>query len=110
MRAAETVRGFTLLEVVVALLVLEIAVVGLVGSFVLAATTLTRAETLEMAVASAEGLLDSLTRADTAATDSVAYDGGRITWSVDDSGRVSVRALDSAGEVLLDLSSFVRTW
>jgi type II secretory pathway pseudopilin PulG len=111
MRDGTGVRGgFTLLEVVVALLVLEVAVVGMVGSLVLAASTLTRAETLEMAVANAEGLLDSLSRAAGPATDSVVYDGGKIAWSIDDSGRVSVRAVDAVGEVLLDLSSFVGAW
>ena len=109
MRDETVVKGFTLLEVVVALLVLEIAVVGLVGSLVLAASTLTRAEALEMAVASAEGLLDSLSRADSAAADSVAFEGGEITWSIDDSGRVSLRALDVVGDVMLDLTSFVST-
>jgi Tfp pilus assembly protein PilV len=101
--------GFTLLEVVVALVVLEVAVVGLVGSLVLAAAHLRRAETLEMAAASAEGLLDSLSRADSAAADTFAYSGGTIAWSVDDSGRVSVRALDATGDVVLDLSSRVST-
>jgi Tfp pilus assembly protein PilV len=103
------IAGFTLLEVVVALLVLEVAVVGMVGSLVLAASTLTRAESLEMAVANAEGLLDSLSRADSAAADSVVYGGGKIAWSIDDSGRVRVRAVDSVGNVVLDLSSFVST-
>jgi Tfp pilus assembly protein PilV len=99
--------GFTLLEVVVALLVLEVALVGLVGTLVLAASTLTRAETIEMAVASADGLLDSLARADTAAADSMAFGSGTIVWSVDDSGRVSVRALDVHGREVLDVSTFV---
>ena len=106
-RTRVVVGGFTLLEVVVALLVLEVAVVGLVGSLVLAASTLTRAEALETAVASAEGLLDSLARAGTLGADSITYDGGRIFWAVDDSGRVSLRALDAAGAVVLDLISTV---
>ena len=100
--------GFTLLEIVVALLVLEVAVVGLVGSLVLAAATLARAETIETAVATAEGLLDSLSRAGTPASDSVTYGGAVISWTVDDSGGIGVRARDAGGDVLLDVSSFVR--
>ena len=38
--------GFTLLEVVVALLVLEVSVVGAVGALVLASSTLSKAERL----------------------------------------------------------------
>ena len=102
--------GFSLLEVIVALFVLEVAVVGMVGSLVLAAAHLRRAETIEMAVAGAEGLLDSLSRVESAAADTLAYSGGTIAWSVDDSGRVSVRALDTRGDVVLDLSSFVSPW
>ena len=55
--------GFALLEVVVALLVLELAVVGVVGTLVVASSTQVRAESLERAVARAEGILDSLQRA-----------------------------------------------
>lgn len=99
--------GFTLLEVVVALLVLEVAVVGLVGSLVLAASLLTRAEGLETAVATAEGVLDSLTRAQAAGSDSVAYTGGGLWWSIDDSGRVTLRAMQATGDTVLELSSSV---
>ena len=96
--------GFTLLEVVVALLVLEVAVVGVVGSLVLASATLTRAESLERAVATAEGVLDSLAGASEIRGDSLPHAGGGIVrWSVDDSGRVRLQASEPNGALVLDL-------
>jgi type II secretory pathway pseudopilin PulG len=100
--------GFTLLEVVVALLVLEVAVVGLVGSLVLASATLTRAESLERAVATAEGVLDSLAATAIVLAGSVPHSGGgMVRWSVDDSGMVHVEATAASGETLLDMMSVV---
>ena len=100
--------AFTLLEVVVALLVLEVAVVGLVGSLVLASATLTRAESLERAVATAEGVLDSLSRAANIGADSVPHAGGGIVrWSMDDSGRVRLQATEASGASVIDLAAVV---
>jgi Tfp pilus assembly protein PilV len=109
MRPPPTGRaGFTLLEVVVALLVLEVAVVGLIGSLVLASATLTQAESLERAVATAEGILDSLVASPTILADSVAHTGGgTVKWSVDDSGHVRVQVTGPSGNLLLDLPSVV---
>ena len=103
-------RGFTLLEVIVALLVLEVGVVGVVGALVLASSTLARAEALERAVATTEGILDSRARTRSAGADSVLYPAGRVSWSVDDSGRVAVRATDPKGEVILDVRSLLTPW
>jgi Tfp pilus assembly protein PilV len=103
-------RGFTLLEVVVALLVLEVAVVGVVGALVLASSTLARAEALERAVATTEGVLDSLARTRSAGADSMRYTEGTVSWEVDDSGGVAVRATDARGEVVLDVRSLLRPW
>jgi Tfp pilus assembly protein PilV len=96
--------GFTLLEVVVALLVLEVAVVGLVSSLVLASATFTRAESLERAVAAAEGVLDSLAATPSVQADSLRHPGGgTLRWSVDDSGRVRLQATEASGAVVLDV-------
>jgi len=103
-------RGFTLLEVVVALLVLEVAVVGSVGALVLASQTLARAEALERAVATTEGVLDSLARTRSAGADSVILAAGTVSWTVDDSGRVALRAVDPKGEVVLDVRSLLPPW
>ncbi len=102
--------GFTLLEVIVALIVLEVGVVGVVGALVLASSTLARAEVLERAVATTEGILDSLARTRSAGADSVLYPAGGVSWSVDDSGRVAVHATDPKGEVVLDVRSVLPPW
>ena len=103
-------RGFTLIEVVVALLVLEIAMVGVVGAFALASSTLTRAEILEIQVAAAEGVLDSLARRASPRADSIRTGTGTVWWSIDDSGHVTMRATDPHGAVLVDLGSMVGSW
>jgi Tfp pilus assembly protein PilV len=108
MRRPACPSGFTLLEVVVALLVLEVAVVGLVSSLVLASATLTRAESLERTVATAEGVLDSLAASPSIRADSIPHSGGgMVRWSVDDSGRVSLQATEANGAVVLDMLSVV---
>ena len=99
--------GFTLLEVVVALLVLEVSVVGAVGMLVLASSTLSRAERLERATATAEGVLDSLARGTSPGSGSVASDAGEISWTVDDSGRVSLTALAPSGEPLFEIHTLL---
>jgi Tfp pilus assembly protein PilV len=106
-RTRRASSGFTLIEVVIALLVLEIAVVGLVGTLVLASSTLTRAETLERAVATAEGVLDSLAQSPFVVSDSVVLPDARISWTVGDSGRLSIRATDATARVLFELESVV---
>jgi len=108
MRPPESRSGFTLLEIVVALVVLEVAVIGLVGSLVLASATLTRAESLERAVATAEGVLDSLAASSSIVGDSIPHSGGgTVKWSVDDSGRVRVQATEAGGAVVLDMLAVV---
>jgi prepilin-type N-terminal cleavage/methylation domain-containing protein len=103
-------RGFTLIEVIIALLILEVAMVGVVGAFVLASSTLTRAEVVELQTAAAEGVLDSLARAGAPGADSMRSATGGIAWSVDDSGSVTLRATDPHGSVVLDLRSVMPPW
>ncbi len=93
-------RGFTLLEVVVSLTVLEVAVVGAAGTLTVAARTLGRAERLERAVASAEGVLDSLRRVPARVSASLGYRGGDVRWQVGDSGRVVLTALGPVDDTL----------
>lgn len=93
-------RGFTLLEVVVALLVLEIAAVGVAGTLTLAARTLGRAERLERAVAVVEGVLDSLWGGSAPSGSTLGYEGGEVDWLVEDSGQVVLSALGPVGDTL----------
>ncbi len=86
-------RGFTLIEVVVALIVLEIAMVGVAGMLELGSSTLARAEALESAVAVAEGALDSLRQATIVEPGVRSFGGGDIVWSVADDGALIVRAV-----------------
>jgi Tfp pilus assembly protein PilV len=69
--------GFSLLEVAVALLVLEVCLLGVFGILVLANRSLTRAERLESATATLEGVADSLASA-------VRLESGRRAVSVTD--------------------------
>lgn len=100
-------RGFTLLEVVLALVILEVGVLGVAGTLLLASRTLRRAETLERAVARAEGVLDSLRGGAVIGSGLVAFEGGEVLWSVTDSGGVAVLATDVAGARLLEVRSRV---
>ncbi len=56
-------RGFTLVEVLVALVVLEVGILGVMGTLVLAARTLSRAEAEEEGVAEVGRVADSLVAA-----------------------------------------------
>ena len=104
-RSAARQVGFTLLEVVVALVVLEVGVLGVAGTLYLASRTLTRAETLERAVARTEGVLDSLRRGAEPGAGRTTFMAGVVGWSVSDSGRFDLLATGPAGEVLFRLRS-----
>jgi type II secretory pathway pseudopilin PulG len=52
--------GFTLVEIVVALVVVEVGLLGVLGSLILAARTLSQAELLERATAEVHRVYDSL--------------------------------------------------
>jgi Tfp pilus assembly protein PilV len=84
-------RGFTLVEVLVALVVLEVALLGVVGTLVLAARTLTRAELEEAGQAEVERVLDSLVAAGTASGQgAVSSRGGVVRWTSTPGGGVSL--------------------
>lgn len=76
-------RGFTLVEVVVGLVLLEVCVVGVAGLLTLSSRTLREAEALEMLVAEAEGVLDSLRTAPVVAPGAKAIAGGEVAWRPD---------------------------
>ena len=99
--------AFTLLEVVLALIVLEIGVLGIAGTLYLASTTLRRAETLERAVARAEGVLDSLGRGAEPGAGRASFSAGEVAWSVGDSGQVEVHATGPTGALLFRVRSIL---
>lgn len=99
--------GFTLVEVVVALLVLELGVLGVLGTLVVASETLRRAERLERATSRVEAVVDSLAAGSPADTVTQTFDDVRISWTVDGRGRVDLLATDEDGGILLRVRSQV---
>lgn len=99
-------RGFTLIEVVVALLVAEVAVLGVLGSLVLSADIRQRADRLERITFAVESIVDSLRSVDVVEPDSMTTEAGRVWWTLDPRGRLIVRGGPAIGEPLLR----VRTW
>jgi len=95
--------GFTLLEVVVSLLLLEAAVLAAVGTLAVASQTLTEAEQVGRAVIEAEGVLDSLARVDTPADGSRTWALGTVDWTGEGPGTWHVHVGGWSGEAWLDL-------
>jgi hypothetical protein len=52
-------------------------------------------------------VLDSLAHVDVVVTDSVKLPTARVTWTVDDSGRIRLRATDDADRLMFELESVV---
>jgi hypothetical protein len=98
-------RGFTLAEVVVALLVTQMAVMGTLANLVLVHRTLADAEQLESGTLAARAALDSLRGASVVDYGAGKFAGGRLVWTVGDSGLVVVRAVSVAGNELIVLRS-----
>ena len=93
--------GFSLVEVVVSLLLLEVAMIGVLGNIVLAADILHRTERLERATATAEAVIDSLRGSATVGRDSVRFDGGWVRWDVGEDYALEVGAWSDTGEEML---------
>jgi prepilin-type N-terminal cleavage/methylation domain-containing protein len=75
-------RGFTLVEVLVALAVLEVGLLGVVGTLWLAASTLARAERTERGVAELERIHDSLQAGGAHDAGARVTPAGTARWSV----------------------------
>jgi len=110
-RAVDGAPGFTLVEVVVALLVFEVGVVGVAGLVALSGRLLGRAALTERAVYGAQQVVDSMADARPGGPGERAFPGGRLRWSSSDAGRglrrVRVQAVDSAGRTLLSLTALL---
>jgi prepilin-type N-terminal cleavage/methylation domain-containing protein len=72
--------GFTLVEVLVALVILEVGLLGVVGTLWLAASTLARAERTERGVAELERIHDSLRAVDAPGPGAVETAAGTARW------------------------------
>jgi Tfp pilus assembly protein PilV len=99
--------GFTLVEVVVALVVLELGLLGVVGSFVLAGQTLTRAEALERGVAEVHALYDSLSLGASAGADEREVGRAWLVWEVGAGGELAIRYELPRDSVLIRLEGRV---
>ena len=80
-RVVRRAGGFTLLEVVVGLVVLEVALLGAVGTLTLAQRLLSRAELLHLATQGTAEVADSLENAGAVQAGALITDWGRVRWS-----------------------------
>jgi len=85
-----TGRGHTLVELLVALVVLEVGLLGVVGTCVLAARLVSRAEILEWGAAEAQRTLDSLVAVRGVGSHRQASGPGELRWHVGGDGAVTV--------------------
>jgi len=100
-------RGFTLLEVVIALVIVEVTVVGVLTSLTLSARLLRRGEVVQRVVASAESVRDSLALGASAGADSLLRDEGWVRWIVSGEGRLRIVGSSDGMEIDVLLESMV---
>lgn len=97
-------RGFTLIEVVVALVLLEIGLLGVVGTLLLATRTLTEAELTMRAAASAAQVADSLGAHGFGGPGVAGFPGGVVRWeAAGGAAGAVVVATDTLGDTLARL-------
>ena len=108
---AGTAAGFTLVEVVVALVIFEVGVLGVAGLLGLAHDRMNRAIRLEWAVAVAESVADSIGRFGYSAAGSVELSPGRVGWEPwsGAGGGVLVWVEDTGGARLIEVAVAART-
>lgn len=94
-------RGFTLVEVIVALVILEVGIVGAAGTMVLASRALAEAEHLERAVSALEGVVDSLGADGVGGAGARPFPGGEVRWGDPVGYAVAVVAVDAAGDTVM---------
>ena len=82
--------GFTLVEVLMALVVVEVGLLGVLGSLILAAQTLSRAELLERGTAEVHRVYDSLSYGALAGEGEREAPPGWLRWRVGAGGEAFV--------------------
>ena len=96
--------GFTLVEVLVAVVVLEVGLLAVVGTLWIAVHTLTEAEGLERGVAMMEGIYDSLSGEGAPTDGSKPLSPGMVRWVVH--GRdVHLELLGAEGDTLAQVEA-----
>ncbi len=82
--------GFTLVEILIAVVLLEVGLLAVVGTSVLARRVLTQAEIVERGVAEVERTYDSLAQGWTVGGDLRSGSAGWVRWFVSEAGYVQV--------------------
>ena len=104
--------GFSLVEVLVALLVLELGLLGVAGLVLFSGRLLVRAERAERALYAAGDVADSLSVFGASGEGERSVPGGRIRWRVTDERDglplVQIRATDPEGRTVLVLRGLLR--
>ena len=93
--------GFTLVEVVIALILLELGLVGCAQTLVLAQRHMAAAEGLHLATQRAAGVADSLLAAPAAAAGEAVEPWGTLRWAPG-AGGLMLRAEDRSGRRVLE--------
>lgn len=102
-------KGFTLIELVVAALLLEIGMVGVMGLLLLAHRAAAEARRWEEATATAAWVADSLAFAGAASGEARrAEPWGTLRWRVGGDGGLVVEAVGTEGELLIAVPG--RVW
>lgn len=99
--------GFTLVEILVAAVVLEVGLLAVLGTSLLARRTLTRADVVERGVAQVERAYDSLTLGWTPGAGRHPADPGWVTWDVAASGRVRIRFGEGGDTALVEVEGIL---
>lgn len=94
--------GFTLVEVLVALVVIQVGVLGLAGTLLLAGRTLRDAGRIERQAADLAWVHDSLSAEWSAGAGETRRPWGTLAWTVSGNGRATLTAAAGADTVRMD--------
>ena len=93
-------KGFTLIEVIVALVVLQVAVVGVLGTALVASRTMRTAEAIALRARIASSIVDSLRVDGSPGPGTTLRSEVRIDWIIDDAGVLDLTAATPDSAVL----------